>query len=41
MTGLMVFPNLFALFMLMGKAKIVTNDYFRRLKAGEFKIIKA
>ncbi len=37
MTGLMVFPNLFAIFMLMGKVRTMSNNYFSRLKAGEFK----
>lgn len=36
MTGLMVFPNLFAMFMLMGNLKIRTKDYFDRLDKGEF-----
>jgi AGCS family alanine or glycine:cation symporter len=40
MTGLMIFPNLFAIFMLVKKVKSASNSYFTRLDNGEFSVKK-
>lgn len=40
MTGLMIFPNLFAIFMLVKKVKSASNSYFTRLDNGEFPVKK-
>jgi AGCS family alanine or glycine:cation symporter len=40
MTGLMIFPNLFAIFMLVKKVKSASNSYFTRLDNGEFPVNK-
>jgi len=40
MTGMMIVPNLIAIWMLMPVLKKHTKSYFKRLKAGEFKVNK-
>ena len=40
MTGLMIFPNLFAILMLVKHVKTASNSYFTRLENGEFKVKK-
>ena len=38
MTGMMIFPNLLAIWLLMPKLKEHTKLYFSKLKAGEFEV---
>ncbi|MBI4125832.1 MAG: hypothetical protein HY466_07885 [Deltaproteobacteria bacterium] len=34
-------PNILALLLLSGKVKAIADDYFAKLKAGEFEIAKS